>query len=338
MYTPQGGRKDLRNLWKERILNEISVDLSTPVVCAGLTHGLSIAADLFVDSETSVLLPGPRWGNYDLIFETRAQGNIIGYQSMAGSSERPSDWKFNIEGLSTAIEKTDGKSLLVLNTPSNPGGYSPTWDEVDQIITVIKRAKGPMVIVLDEAYKGMEWEDGIVNTSLMEALSGLDPEKFLVMKIDGATKELFFFGGRVGFVSFEASQPVAAVLEEKVISCIRSTVSALSSPSQALVVAALTSPHLDQEVVAIRSMLRERYRVLKHAIQQSDLVAWPFNAAFFVMIHTPKGAEKTRLALLNIGVGSVAVESVSSIRLSYSTVSVEEIPEMIRRIESIVCA
>ena len=49
LYTAQGGRKDLRQQWHQRLAQEISLPLSLPVVCAGLTHGLSIASDLFVD-------------------------------------------------------------------------------------------------------------------------------------------------------------------------------------------------------------------------------------------------------------------------------------------------
>ena len=288
---------------------------------------------LFVDENTTVLLPGPRWGNYDLIFGTKAGGKIVTYPSMSGPQGNHSDWRFNIEGLSDAIAQVQGKSLLLLNTPSNPGGYSPTLEEVQQIVSVLKTARGPMVVLLDEAYKGMEWEDGILKGSMLDALADLDPERFLVVKIDGATKELFFFGGRIGFVTYLTNQSAASVLEEKTIGGIRAMVSALSSPAQAMVVAALTSPTLQEEVDVIRSTLRARYKALDAALLRSSLDPWPFNAAFFAMIHTPEGAEKARLRLLDVGVGTVAVESVSSIRLSYSTVPANDIAEMVRRIE-----
>ena len=54
LYTPQGGRRDLREAWGKRISSSFptSISISTPVVCCGLTHGLSICADLFIDQDT----------------------------------------------------------------------------------------------------------------------------------------------------------------------------------------------------------------------------------------------------------------------------------------------
>lgn len=334
-YQAQGGRKDLRQLWKEKILDAVDCsNISTPVTCMGLTQGLSIAADLFVDENTDVLLPNPRWGNYDLIFGVRQMGNIINYKVMdGGEGEKPSSWTFNISGIARAIAQIRHKGVLVINIPSNPVGYTPTWDEVKQLVAVIKASKKPLTIVLDEAYKGMEWEEGIVNHSLIQELRDLDPEKFLVMKIDGATKEMFFFGGRIAFVTFVCSSKAAEILEEKVIGAIRSSVSALPSPSQALTIKALQSPTMLKETLEIRQMLRERYLRLKELLATSPLRNWKYNSAFFTLISAPNGAEKTRLRLIEQGVGVVSVPSVESIRLSYSTVPKEDLEPLIRIIE-----
>ena len=333
-YQAQGGRKELRQLWRDKILREVGCsNISNPVVCMGLTQGLSIAGDLFVDEETDVLLPNPRWGNYDLIFGVRRLGNIINYKVMDGEGENPTHWSFNISGIAEAIARIRHKGVLVLNIPSNPVGYTPTWEEIRRLVAVIKEAKKPLVIVLDEAYKGMEWEDGIINHSLIQELSTLDPERFLVMKIDGATKEMFFFGGRIAFVTFVCEGEVAPVLEEKVIGSIRSSVSALPSPSQALTMTALQSSTLAAETTAIREMLRERYLVLKELLAHSSLRNWKYNSAFFALISAPNGAEETRLRLIEAGVGVVSVRAVDSIRLSYSTVPKEELEPMIRIIE-----
>ena len=79
LYQAQGGRPDLRQAWSNHISDEMPKSYSLPVACMGLTHGLSICADLFVDSQTDVLLPSPRWGNYDVIFGMRPQGRIHNY-------------------------------------------------------------------------------------------------------------------------------------------------------------------------------------------------------------------------------------------------------------------
>ena len=332
LYTAQGGRPDLRAAWQTRIKGHHQTAMSLPVSCAGLTHGLSLVADLFVDAQTTVLLPAPRWENYDLVFQTRRQGQVINYDVMSGEAGNHRNWGLNLSGLEEAIRQIDSpKSMLVLNYPSNPGGYSPTREEAQRVAEIIAQAKGPMVILLDEAYRGMEWEEDCFKDSLFHVLSTLDPERFLVVKVDGATKELFFFGGRIGFVSFATPSPEAAtVLEEKTKSAIRCAISALPSPSQALVMAALRSPSLEAEAASVRSMIYERYQALKSALQGSELDYWNFNSAFFALIDAPKGAEATRQLLLRHDLGVVSVPSVQALRISYSTIPSTRIPELVQ--------
>ncbi|MEC7986008.1 MAG: aminotransferase class I/II-fold pyridoxal phosphate-dependent enzyme [Myxococcota bacterium] len=334
LYTPQGGRSDLRRLWKSKLQKSITGTLSLPVVCCGLTHGLSICADLFVDEQTTVLLPSPRWGNYDMVFGIRRCGRIVDYQLMGGTAPARG-WTWNLEGLAASLSQVKGKAFLALNIPSNPGGYTPSEAEVDQLVRLLKRHPYPLCIMLDEAYYGMEWEERCYKKSLFEKLSTLDKEKFLVVKVDGATKELFFFGGRIAFVSFNAKGQAAAALEEKVIACIRSTVSALPSPSQALVYSALSSERFDAEVHSIRAMLRERYQVLKDSLANSALDYWPFNSAFFALVATDGCPEAMRKKLLSVDVGVVSFKEANAVRLSYSTLSKDSIPEVVRRIESL---
>ena len=328
LYQAQGGRRDLREAWSQHICDEMPEAYSLPVACMGLTHGLSICADLFVDAQTDVLLPAPRWGNYDVIFGMRPQGQIHNYTVMKEALDvRQSS--FNIEGIQSALSKIQHKGVLVLNIPSNPVGYTPTAVEVDQLVESIEASTKPLVIVLDEAYKGMEWSEESVQGSIAKRFAQLDPAKFLVVKVDGATKELFFFGGRVGFVSFLCSPKVAPVLEEKVIASIRSTVSALPSPSQAMVLRALQSETLDAEVKEIRGLLYRRYQTLKSSMDIHDIPYFPFNSAFFALVRTPIDAEEMRKYLLTKGVGVVSVPAQQAIRVSYSTVSVENIPRMV---------
>ena len=183
------------------------------------------------------------------------------------------------------------------------------------------------MIVLDEAHKGMEWSQESVQGSIAKRLSnrsGAIPGG----QSDEPPKNCFF-GGRIGFVTFLCSQQVAPVLEEKVIASIRSTVSALPSPSQAMVLRSLRSETLDAEVKEIRGLLYRRYRALKDAMDAKNVPYFPFNSAFFALVRTPIDAEEMRKYLLTQGVGVVAVPAQQAIRVSYSTVSVDNIPEMV---------
>ncbi len=100
-----------------------------------LTHGLSIAADLFVDKGDTVVVPNKFWGNYNLTFGLRRKGNIVTFDLFNEQN------KFNTEGLKEAIFQAPGqKMIVVLNFPNNPTGYTPTEEEAETIIAVLKEA------------------------------------------------------------------------------------------------------------------------------------------------------------------------------------------------------
>jgi aspartate/methionine/tyrosine aminotransferase len=349
LYTPQGGRKDLRAAWKEHILSELDsgeraedIQLSLPVTCSGLTHGLSVAAELFIDTDTQVFLPTPRWGNYDLIFGIRGGGQIHNYDFMSPSSQ---GMRLNVSELiaqlKAALAAGAKKLFLVLNFPNNPTGYNPTVQEADELVLAlstlfegVEEEEKPMItILLDEAYHGMEWEDDCCRQSLFFRLSRLDQEQFLICKVDGATKEMFFFGGRIGFLSFAANPAAAEVLEEKVIACIRSSISALSSIGQALLYEALLAEDLVKQQEQNRQVVRERYQVLKRELAQTKLSYWPFNSAFFAVVNVTEDPELVRHKLLERGVGVVSIPSAGALRISYSTVPAAMLPELVQILE-----
>src|SRR3954464_4444422 len=64
-YAPSPGRPDLRKLWKEMMVGKSpglkGKNFSQPVVCAALTHGLSMAAYLFCDAGDKIILPDLYW-------------------------------------------------------------------------------------------------------------------------------------------------------------------------------------------------------------------------------------------------------------------------------------
>ena len=127
-YAPATGRPDLRKQWRELLLAKnpslAGKSFSTPIVCGGVTHALSVVGDLFVDKGDMVLLPDKFWENYELLFGVRLQAQIglFPFFNAAG--------RFNVEALRQALATRAGswKTILVLNFPNNPTGYSVTQD------------------------------------------------------------------------------------------------------------------------------------------------------------------------------------------------------------------
>ncbi|MEJ7543180.1 aspartate aminotransferase, partial [Staphylococcus intermedius] len=85
--------------------------------------------------------------------------------------------------------------------------------------------------VVDDAYYGLFYED-VYTQSIFTAITQLDSKNILPIRLDGATKEFFAWGLRVGFLTFGLSnQKAKDVLEAKVKGLISSNISSGAMPS-----------------------------------------------------------------------------------------------------------
>ncbi|MCG8590023.1 MAG: aminotransferase class I/II-fold pyridoxal phosphate-dependent enzyme, partial [Proteobacteria bacterium] len=266
-YAPQAGRPGLRERWREKQLAENPAlrgkSFGLPIVTSAITHGLSLVGDLFVDPGDAILLPDKLWGNYRLTYEVRLGGQVVTYPFYRGTG-------FNTEGLAEALEREGrerDKLIVLLNFPNNPTGYMPTEAEgraiVDALVAQAERGT-KLVVVVDDAYFGLFYHLGgpSLTESLFGPLTNLHPN-LLAVKLDGATKELFVWGLRCGFLTFGPGRPdtadeVAAVLDAKTRGAIRSGISNASQLSQSLVEQALAAPALAQERAEKRELMRAR--------------------------------------------------------------------------------
>jgi len=325
LYTPQGGQKPLRAAWGKRMTKAGDPPISSPFVTVGLTHGLSLVGDLFADEDTDVLLPDPGWGNYDLIFGARHGARIIRYPVFK-------DGRFCATSMAEALAQVRTKAVVVLNFPGNPTGYTPTEAELRPWLDAIAATDKPLVVVSDDAYAGFVYESGRLPRSPFFEIATMDPERVLAVKVDGATKELVFFGARVGFVTFGAQGEAADILEEKLKGAARSSVSTAPAVSQAMVSAALKDPTLETQRQEIFSQVTERYQTLKKALLDADLPSVPFNSGFFAMVPTPGDPEALRQRLLGDGVGVISLKRHNAIRIAYSSTQAGALPGLVESV------
>ena len=173
--------------------NKSAKHSTLPVVTGGITHGLSIIGDVFFDDETLVIVPDMHWGNYRLIWGVGCNSKIINYplfkKDLSG---------FNIEAFEDALLQGVNykKTVVVLNFPNNPSGYSLKENEAENILGVLKRHsdKGnSLITICDDAYSGLCYEKGIRKESLFGDISNLS-DNIVSIKVDGCTKEYFMWG------------------------------------------------------------------------------------------------------------------------------------------------
>ena len=114
----------------------------------------------------------------------------------------------------------------------------------------------------DDAYFGLDYEDNIEKQSLFAYLADIH-ERVIAVKIDGPTKEDFVWGFRAGFLTFAGkglNEEHYEALIKKLMGAIRSSVSCASSPSHSIMIKALQNPKIEEEKIAMRKMLENRYK------------------------------------------------------------------------------
>lgn len=345
LYSPVSGLPAVRDAWRRWQRKDLKtagltdVPSTLPLVVDGLTHGLSVVADLFAGEGRVVVTPEPFWGNYRQTFGTRTGARLVGAESFRDGAFRPEVAEEALEG----VPMEDGEPVVaILNFPSNPGGYSPTDEERRRLVASYERLAEarPVVVLCDDAYAGLVYEEPVSRRSLFWDLAGRHPN-LTPVKVDGATKELSFFGGRVGFVTFpfEPGSPAAEALESKVCGLLRATVGSPVAVSQALVQEALASPSLADEVERVRLTLERRYRRLREALEDVDrelLRPRAFNSGCFALLELPEGLapERVRRHLLDHHDTGVVSLGGRFLRIAYCSVAAEALPELVRRIEA----
>jgi aspartate/methionine/tyrosine aminotransferase len=332
-YAPTAGNPDLREQWKNKIIEKnpalSGVPFSLPVVVPGLTAGIAILADLFLEEDKPLLAGDPSWDNYSLIVETRRNAPFHQFSMFSNGA-------FNTAAFEQAVrtEAATGTVRVLLNFPQNPSGYSPTAAEAAAICRCIRQTaeQGTKVLVwCDDAYFGLNFEDSIEKQSLFAHLAGMH-ENVLAVKIDGPTKEDYVWGFRCGFLTFGCKGMTEAqydALVKKLMGLIRSSVSCSSTPAQSIMLHAFKSPSLEAEKQAFRAILEKRYRIVRHFVDthtSTALQALPFNSGYFMSFHlTSISAEKLRLTLLNErGIGTIAIDD-STLRVAFSSLDEDKI-------------
>ncbi len=249
-YAPSFGIPGLRKRWQEELYAKnpslAGKRISLPVVTCGITHAISIFADVWVDPGDVILLPDMFWGNYNMIFNVRKGARLSNYPLF------DTQGGFNSEALAAAIEKesrANSKIVVLLNFPHNPTGYTVSEKEADNIVRVLTQAaeKGLQVIaVLDDAYFGLFYERDTCKESLFAKLCGRHPN-LLAVKLDGATKEYFVWGLRIGFITYGTAvsgdaAPIYEALEKKTAGCVRGNISNASHLGQTILLQSMLDP------------------------------------------------------------------------------------------------
>ena len=341
-YAPVLGQPELRETWKTHLLKEnpslAEATLSLPIVTSGMTHGFSLLAELFVDSGDTLILPDKIWGNYRLIFQTKAGADLQTYPFFNDASG------FNTHGFREMLTNTtDEKLLILLNFPHNPTGYAINHTEAQRIVdAIVARADAGsrILVMIDDAYAGLWYDASVMRESLFGLLVGGHPN-VLPVKIDGATKEEYAWGLRVAFISFGLGERAMQPLEQKFSGLIRANTSGASQVSQTLILEAMRAPGYAEQKQRNYEILKARaLKVKKVASDARYAKLWevyPSHAGYFTCLNLKSGnAEQVRQRLLaEHGIGTISLGE-TELRVAYSCLEESDIETVFQTISEVI--
>jgi aspartate/methionine/tyrosine aminotransferase len=276
-------------------------------------------------------MPDIYWENYNLIFKNGYGAEFDSFPFFSGNG-------FNLKGFEETISKSNGKKIVFFNFPNNPVGYTVSESEAGKITDIIKNRaeKGDkIVVIVDDAYFGLVYEDGIYKESLFSNLADLH-ENVLAVKVDGPTKESYVWGLRVGFITYgikNGNQKIYSALEAKSGGIVRGSVSMCSNLSQSLIVDAIKSSDYDEDKREKYDILKKRYEIVKeifgsHKEYSEYFEPLPFNSGYFMCVKLKNlDAEKVRKILLdNYSTGVIAIENL--LRVTFSAIPSDKISKI----------
>ncbi|MDD5448107.1 MAG: aminotransferase class I/II-fold pyridoxal phosphate-dependent enzyme [Actinomycetota bacterium] len=340
-YAPATGNVQLRHRWLSDMLKKnpslAGKKLSLPIVTSGITHGLSIVGDLFLDEGDALIIPDKYWENYNLVFGVRRGANILTFPFFDEGGG------FNIPAMASEVGKAldeKGKAVLVLNFPNNPTGYSLLKSEakkVSEALIEASRLGGALIVMFDDAYFGLTYDEGVFGESLFGLVAGAE-ENLISIKLDGATKEKYAWGFRVGFITFGLSckgeeEKAYSALEKKVAGAIRGSISNCSQLSQSVLLRAMENPKILSQERERQRELAERALKTREALSNPDYKkvwdVYPFNSGYFMCLRLKgiDGEEFRKSLIADYGVG--VITDGNDVRIAFSCLEVEEIPSFI---------
>ena len=338
-YAPGGGDKSLRAHWQARMFRKNpslqNAKVSFPLVTGGLTHTISIVAQLFVGAGQEVVCPNLFWDNYELIFTDLVGAKLRLFQFYNAEGG------FNVEGMKEALLAVPGDyARIILNFPNNPTGYTPSKTEAEAIVEAVKEVAdtGKKVMVIsDDAYFGLFFEEETEKESLFAKFAIAHPNIFAI-KGDAATKEEMVWGFRIGFITYASkdfTDAHMAALENKTLGAIRCTVSNCDRPGQSMLLKAMRNgPNYQADKDALQAEMQKRYNLVHAAVERHKgdkfLTPYPFNSGYFMAFNlNGRSADALRRYLLDeyeVGVINILGHT---LRLAYCSVECEAIDDLV---------
>lgn len=306
-YTDTPGIPSLRAAIADKVgrVNGLVADPDNVVVGPGAIGVLAATLGAFINPGDEVLVPDPRWPNYDIILAWS------GAQAVSYRCGRESDWQPDLDRLEHAV--TSRTTAILMNSPNNPTGA--VWSQESLVAVAQLASRHNLWIVSDECYDELAFTE----TGTVPGVATFsDPDR--TVSIFSFSKTYSMTGWRVGY-GLAPRQ-----LVDGMIKMLESFSSSTTSVSQKAAEAALLGP---QSCV---SEMREAFRrrrdlAVRKLAAAGSLVNEPAGAIYVLADTSSTGLASDAFALQlldEVGVavapgGSFGGASEGTVRISLGT-------------------
>ncbi len=188
-YTASSGLVELRAAIADKLKKENGLEYSPEqvIVNIGGKHSVYLVMQAVLDPGDEVILPTPYWVTYpETIKLAGAVAKII-------QTDKDNSYKMTPSQLKEAI--TDKTAMVLINSPSNPGGFTYTPEELKALAKVLEGTK--VMVLSDEIYEKLIYGD----TRFVSFASLSDDAYNRTLTLNGFSKTFSMTGWRLGYTA-----------------------------------------------------------------------------------------------------------------------------------------
>lgn len=238
-YSPSEGDFELIEaiIEREKKRNNVVYNLNDICITTGVTEGLQILINAFLNPNDELLIPGPTYPQYSIITRFN-DANPVPYRCIEEEG-----WQPDVDYIRKKITKQT-KGIVIIN-PNNPTGALYSKNVIKEIIDIAGENKIP--VISDEIYDDMTFDKKQYATSSL----GKDVP---VITFNGFSKVYLVPGWRMGYTLFHHSGELDEI-QDAFMRIARSRLCA-SSICQRACIAALKGPQ--DHIFEVNTKLKKR--------------------------------------------------------------------------------
>ena len=188
-YTASSGLIELRAAIADKLKKENGLEYSPEqvIVNIGGKHSVYLVMQAVLDPGDEVILPTPYWVTYPETIK------LAGAVAKIVQTDKKNSYKMTPSQLKEAI--TPKTAMVLINSPSNPGGFTYTPEELKAIATVLEGTK--VMVLSDEIYEKLIYGD----TRFVSFASLSDDAYNRTLTLNGFSKTFSMTGWRLGYTA-----------------------------------------------------------------------------------------------------------------------------------------